>query len=617
MRCIDHVDTCTKVGFLKRGLSRRRAPRWARAAVGASTAALIVGAIGASACNAVLGVGDLQIGVACGAGTKLVSGQCVAAATDPRAPSFGGVTSVSPVTSTSLLVTWDPGASLTATPGTLRYSVYVATQKGGEDFHAPVSTVSGATSYTIANLTSGTDTYVVVRASDADGHQESNTVELRATAQADTTPPDFAGVASAVPAPAGKVKLSWSPATDDLSGSSAITYLVYAGEKSPVYDSPAVAKVTGATSIEVVVAKPQTPYRFVVRAEDAAGNLEKNLRELVSSAGADTEPPMFGGCAMATGTASNQVQVDWNPGHDDITPDADLWYDVYAFTMPGPHADVAAAVAERSVQGQTSATIGSLAADTKYYFLCRARDLSGNVGGNAEDATATTLKDVTPPDFTGVTSATPVSPDSYQVTVTWAAAADLQTAKEKIVYQIFTSSTAGGEDYTMPPAQTTTGQTQATLLVRPGETTYLVVRARDEAGNLSTSIKEVGVSPHISYDWQIQPIFTKSCVNGCHNLNQKIYNPILAAPVSYVFILSDGVVVPGDPSASWLYQDVSCPTVTCTAPPGPPHVVNHMPPSSTTNPLPTPADVALIHDWIAEGAPGSLPPGLAAPPGYP
>ena len=579
---------------------------------------MLAGALGISSCNSVLGISDLQIGVACGAGTKLVSGQCVAVApADTKAPSFGGVTSVSPVTATSLLVTWDPAASLTEAPDTLRYSIYIATKKGGEDLHAPVGTVTGATSYTLANLTSGADTYVIVRAADKDGHQETNTVELHATAQADTTPPDFKGVTAAVPAPAGKVKLSWSPATDDLSGSAAITYLVYAGEKSPVYDSPAVATVTGATSVEVAVPKPQTPYRFVVRARDAAGNLEKNTHELVSSAGADTEPPMFGGCAKATGTASNQAQVVWNAGHDDLTLDADLWYDVYAFTMPGPHADLAAAVAERSVQGKTSVTFGSLDADKTYYFLCRARDLSGNVGGNAEDAIATTLKDVTPPDFNGVLSAAPVSPDSYEVTVTWAAATDAQTAPEKISYQLFTSPTPGGEDYTMPPAQTTMGQTQVSLLVRPGETTYLVVRARDEAKNLSTSTKEIGVAPHISYDWQIQPIFTKSCVSGCHDLNQKVYNPILAAPVSYVFLISDGVIVKGDPSASWLYQDLSCPTTTCAAPPGPPHVVNQMPAAATTNPLPTPADLALIHDWIAEGAPGSLLPALAAPPGYP
>jgi hypothetical protein len=84
-----------------------------------------------------------------------------------------------------------------------------------------------------------------------------------------------------------------------------------------------------------------------------------------------------------------------------------------------------------------------------------------------------------------------------------------------------------------------------------------------------------------------------------------------------VFLTSDGVLVPGDPAQSWLYQDLSCTTTPCPTPVGPPHVVNAMPPSNTTNPLPTAADVALIHDWIAEGAPGSLPAGLGTPPGYP
>jgi hypothetical protein len=540
---------------------------------------------------------------------------------DPKAPSFGGVTSVSPVTATELRVDWDAAVSSSAMADELVYSVYLATKAGGEDFHAPQGTVTGATSFLLQKLTSGTEYFVVVRAADKAGRQELNVVELHATAQADTTPPVFAGITAAASAPAGKVALTWSPATDDLSGSAAITYAVYGGEASSMVDAAPLATVTCATSIDVLVPKPLTPYHFVVRATDAAGNQEKNTHEVVATAGPDLEAPAFGGCATAVGAESNQVKVTWTAAHDDITPDASLWYDVYAFPTPGPHADLAAAVSQGSTQGQTSVVLGNLAADTTYYFVCRARDLSGNVGGNPADVTGATLKDVTPPDFTGALAATPVSPDSYQVTVTWLAATDLQTPPGKMAYDIFTASAAGAEDYAVPPAQTTTGQTQATLLVRPGETTYVVVRARDEAKNLSTSLAEITVTPHISYDWQVQPIFTRSCVNGCHDLNQKFYNPILAAPVSYTFIISDGVIDPGFPETSWLYQDIACSTGSCAVAPGSlPKItqVNEMPTSSTPNhPKPSVEEIAVIHDWIAQGAAGPLVPGPGKPPGYP
>jgi hypothetical protein len=594
-------------------------PRPARALVHASITAAILAAMGPVSCNSALGLNDLQIGARCGAGTTLVNDECIAAA-DPKAPSFGGAISLSAVSATSLLVSWDAAVSPSAPAEELRYSVFLATTKGGEDFNAPEGVVTGATSFALQNLKTGTEYFVVVRASDKLGHQEANTLEIHATAQVDTTPPVFAGVASAVAAPGGKVSLSWGAATDDLSGSAAITYVVYGGETAPVVDSVPLATVTGATSATVLVPKPLTPYRFVVRAQDATGNQEKNTHELVSTAGADGEPPDFGGCTVAMGVESNQVNVGWIAAHDDITPEADVWYDVYAFATPGPHADPTAAVAQKSAQGQLSVTIGNLAADTTYYFVCRARDLSGNVGGNPATLSGATLKDTTPPDFPGAPTAAPVSLDSYEITVKWAPAVDIQTPPDKIAYDIFTAGAAGAEDFALPPAQTTTGQTQATLLVRPGEKTYLVVRARDEAQNLSTSLQEINVTPHISYDWQIQPIFTRSCVTGCHDVDQKSFNPILAGPVSYTFITSEGIIDKGHADTSWLYQDMACPAPGCLPAPGSSVMVtkvNPMPQTITADHIkPTTAEVQLIHDWIDEGAAGPLVPGPGVPPGY-
>jgi hypothetical protein len=465
-----------------------------------------------------------------------------------------------------------------------------------------VATVCSATSYVLANLAIGTEYYVVVRASDGQGHHDDNRVELHAKPQPDTAPPTFAGVVNASPSSeGGKIVLSWSAASDDLTSPAAITYVAYGAEADPVVGPNPLGTVVGATTLEVSVPKPLTPYRFVVRAQDASGNVDANTKEVVSIAGADTTAPSFGGCTAATATATNAVELSWNAGHDNVTPDNLLAYDLRAYKTPGPHGTSDPADAQASFTGATKGTVSGLQANTTYYFTCRARDLSGNVGGNPADTIAKTPADNAPPTFDGATAIVLANADSYSGTVYWVAASDFQSPPSAITYNVYTASKPGGELYGVPPAAKVTGQTSATLLFRPGETTYVVVRAVDEAQNSSTKLVELSVTPKISYDYQIQPIFTASCVPGCHTLNQKTYNPILADPVSYTFIISDGVVKKGDPTTSTLYLRMASQS-------------SPMPPSYSSNPKPTQADIKRVYDWITQGAPGPL--GLAKPPGY-
>lgn len=585
--------------------------------------------VGAAACNSVLGL-DYKVGVKCGDGTELVDGTCqTVAAPDAKAPQFAGLASISVVSPTSLRLDWAPAVSSTAKAADLRYRVFVAKTSKGQDFHAPTTIVTGATTTTLTGLTEGATYYVVVRAADAAGHEEGNTYELAAKAQADKVASAFGGVTSAAPGTGdGTVKLTWAPATDDLSAPVSITYLVYGGLTPPVTDAEPIATVTGDTSVQVTVEKPETPYHFVVRAKDAAGNVDANTREAVSKAAHDATPPLFGGCAKAVGVASNQVEVSYSAGSDDVTPPADLAYDVYAFTDPGPHADLGAAVSKAWVRGDLKVTVGNLAADTTYYFFCQARDLSGNVGGNPVDVKGTTEKDTLPPDFKGATSAKPTSADSFQVRLEWPPASDVQTAPEKLAYDVYTASKPGAQDFGAPPTLTVTGQTWAELLAPPGATTYFVVRARDEAGNVSKDVVEVSAATRVNFDCQIQPVFDKSCVPGCHTLGQKQYNPILASPVSYTFIVADGVVQKKNPEGSWLYQDLVC-VPQCNGVPGcvqcdlklpsgnTPHFMPQPPvPPNAPNPAPTADEIALVYKWIAEGADGPLSPWPGAPPGY-
>jgi len=107
------------------------------------------------------------------------------------------------------------------------------------------------------------------------------------------------------------------------------------------------------------------------------------------------------------------------------------------------------------------------------------------------------------PIFSGLQSASACTPGPQRpgqttpFTLTWTAATDPQTPSAKIVYEVFVSTTSGGEDFSKPSWTTVPG---ATSFRTPGlashGTFYFVVRALDGAGNLDANRVEVrGVDP--------------------------------------------------------------------------------------------------------------------------
>ncbi len=109
----------------------------------------------------------------------------------------------------------------------------------------------------------------------------------------------------------------------------------------------------------------------------------------------------------------------------------------------------------------------------------------------------------TGPTFAGVVSAFACTPGPQRpgqttpFTLTWQPATDPLTPSAQIVYEVFVSTTSGGEDYAKPAWTTAPG---ATSFRTPGlashGTFYFVVRARDGAGTLDANTVEVhGVDP--------------------------------------------------------------------------------------------------------------------------
>ncbi len=111
--------------------------------------------------------------------------------------------------------------------------------------------------------------------------------------------------------------------------------------------------------------------------------------------------------------------------------------------------------------------------------------------------------DRTPPRFGGLVSATACTPGPQRpgqttpFTLRWNAARDDVTLSAKIVYDVFESSTAGGENFSRPSWTTAAG---ATTFRTPGlpshGTFYFVVRARDRAGNVDRNrVERRGLDP--------------------------------------------------------------------------------------------------------------------------
>lgn len=104
--------------------------------------------------------------------------------------------------------------------------------------------------------------------------------------------------------------------------------------------------------------------------------------------------------------------------------------------------------------------------------------------------TALARRDITPPKFAGLKSATTCVPGpigggrSTSYHLSWDPATDNRTPSSQIVYDVYQATTAGGEDFSKPTYTTPPGATSFDTPPLATDTTFFfVVRARDRAGN--------------------------------------------------------------------------------------------------------------------------------------
>jgi hypothetical protein len=126
----------------------------------------------------------------------------------------------------------------------------------------------------------------------------------------------------------------------------------------------------------------------------AAGTIALLMLVGVLAAGAlarvarpDRTPPTFAGLKSATtcvpGPIDGQAasyQLSWDPATDDVTPSAQIVYDIYQATKAGGEDFSSPTYTVR--HGATAFATPPLPADEFFYFVVRARDRAGNSDAN-------------------------------------------------------------------------------------------------------------------------------------------------------------------------------------------------------------------------------------------
>ncbi len=235
---------------------------------------------------------------------------------DTTPPTFSGL-SGAVATGTTIALTWTRATDPYVAPSTLVYDVYVATTSGQENFATPsFTTPAGASGFSLSNLALVTTYYVVVRARDAYGNEDTNTIEQSATTQ-NTAPPAFAGLTSATATSPTSVDLTWTNATETGTSDQEFVYYVYGGGGSLLEDfsSPLTTSTgdrAGAITLSVT-ATAGTTHCYVVRAKNVAGVLDTNTVEQCATTGA--QPPSIAGSvacdAAATSALPSYVSVSF------------------------------------------------------------------------------------------------------------------------------------------------------------------------------------------------------------------------------------------------------------------------------------------------------------------
>jgi hypothetical protein len=410
--------------------------------------------------------------------------------------------------------------------------------------------------------------------------------------------PTFAGITDAIPVDDTVIILLWSPATDDGTPQDSIVYNVYLATASGAqsFSNPDATTPPGETLHRMASLLPGTTYHIVVRAQDSHGKEDQNHIEMAATTLTipDTQDPIFGGATGAIALSEYAIEVSWTQATDDVTPQGFITYNAYVETST-PVTDFIIPDAT-SDPGADFLVVDGLNPSTDYWIVVRAEDAAGNESDNLQEVSARTWDpDLTPPAFGGVTSA--IASNPTRVTLAWSAAVDNRAPPAEIVYNIYWSTTPGGQSFSIPGATSAPGALSGTALgLTPNTEYFFVVRAQDPSGNEDSNTVERSATTLVSFGANVLGILVANCtaanchggVNPGYGLMLDGYSSLQATAINVFSQESPSTyrILPGSGSGSYVYQKTG----------------GSMP--KLGNPL-TQAERDLLRLWIDQGAQGN------------
>ncbi len=312
-------------------------------------------------------------------------------------PAFGGVKR-GDAEGTTVRLFWTPATDNVTEQPNIVYDVYQALNSHAQNFATPTfSSDPGVSSIALTGQQPGTAYFYVVRARDAVGNRDSNIVQVQVnTPLIDNTPPLFTGITSVTSDSPGTLVVTWPPAQDDTSTQKQISYALYLATSSQLPLSPTATPtvtVLGTTTARIPGFAPDTTRFVVVRAIDAAGNLQTaNDKEAsghtlaaVTSAdgGLDTTAPVLSANPTVTQVINpaSKLNVSWPAATDDTDSASDIRYHICASATPADcqGANFVDHVIVTTNWGTTTAALTLLTPRTEYSVYVRAEDRSGNL----------------------------------------------------------------------------------------------------------------------------------------------------------------------------------------------------------------------------------------------
>lgn len=333
--------------------------------------------------------------------------------------------------------------------------------------------------------------------------------------------PLFGGIHEALVDGPQEAIIRWLPGAVTSTAGGTLEYLVYRALLPSAIDLSAapLAVVRGALEFRATGLTTGATYRFMVRARDAARQVDCNTKTLELTPSA---PPA---CVEYARDVA-PILVRCQGCHVGVSAPQHLRLDSYAAVIAGSvrgntvqacdarNSWLALKISEAPPAGARMPRDGPPYL-TPYQISLITRWI--DQGARPSCADPSPCSDQAPPTFAGLSSL--VALDPTVVRACWAEADDAVTPRSSLRYDLFEAAGPGGENLRGAPQRTITGTSCIDLRAAPGTELCLIARARDLAGNSDANTVERCVTPPASAEGPdyslIQPIMDARCTH-CH-----------------------------------------------------------------------------------------------------